>query len=109
MLAQHYNNIIQAQGTFLSYVIKEDCVRLKMEQNVSNIILTSWYCLNLTGSTPNDIQDEASLGLLMSTNAWHLSGHITAPGCQLLNVCELGYNRQRRNMEVYIVIDAKER
>ena len=56
-------------------------------------ISTSWHCLDFSDLSPEDLRDEASLGFLMATNAWHLSDQPPPPGgCQQLNMCELGYN-----------------
>ena len=83
------------QETFLSYDFEEDCVRLKIGPSEKDSpdfnISTSFHCLNFSDLTPDDIRDEASLGFLMSANAWHLSDQALG-GCQQLNMCELGYN-----------------
>ena len=89
------NILLILQEIFLSYDFQNDCVRLKIgpsEKESTNFnIMTSWHCLNFSDLTPDNLRDEASLGFLMSANAWQLSDH--APGgCQLLNMCELGYN-----------------
>ena len=88
--------LIKYQETVLSYDLKDDCVRLKIGQikkaaHPSNIS-TSWHCLNFSSLTPDEVRDEASLGFLMTANAWQLSVPQPPGGCQQLNMCELGYN-----------------
>ena len=93
--AELINILLIQQGTFLSYDVNADCIRLKIGQNEKGSsdsnLTTSWHCVDFSALSPEDLRDEASLGFLMATNAWHLSGQ--APGgCQQLNMCELGYN-----------------
>ena len=94
-IAELINILLIQQGTFLSYDVNADCIRLKIGQNEKGSsdsnLTTSWHCVDFSALSPEDLRDEASLGFLMATNAWHLSGQ--APGgCQQLNMCELGYN-----------------
>ena len=94
-IAELINILLIQQGNFLSYDVNADCIRLKIGQNEKGSsdsnLTTSWHCVDFSALSPEDLRDEASLGFLMATNAWHLSGQ--APGgCQQLNMCELGYN-----------------
>ena len=94
-IAELINILLIQQENFLSYDVNADCIRLKIGQNENGSsdsnLTTSWHCVDFSALSPEDLRDEASLGFLMATNAWHLSGQ--APGgCQQLNMCELGYN-----------------
>ena len=81
-IAELINILLIQQENFLSYDVNADCIRLKIGQNEEGSsdsnLTTSWHCVDFSALSPEDLRDEASLGFLMATNAWHLSGQ--APG-----------------------------